>query len=109
MECLVWKNRSLLLRKKSSFFLVNHSNWVCTSDRLERRGWTNGKQCPLWWQKDETAIHLIFKCRYSIHIWNMIKDWMRIQNLIPRLGMVFLMPNFGGVTRSLATGVEEKS
>jgi hypothetical protein len=39
-------------------------------------GWPNGGTCPLCRCQNETACHLLFKCRYSIRIWNMIKDWL---------------------------------
>jgi hypothetical protein len=51
-------------------------NRVWTSVRLIRRGWPNSGPCQLCKREPETAAHLIFKCRYSVRVWNGLKEWI---------------------------------
>ena len=62
---------------KCKFFawLIIH-NRVWTADRLQRRGWPNCDKCPLCSQVQESAAHLIFKCRFSVRIWNAVFAWL---------------------------------
>ena len=64
--------------KLFSWLIIQNCVW--TADQLERRGWPNGRVCPLCRCQDETACHLLFKCRYSLRIWNMVKDWTQLQD-----------------------------
>ena len=74
MDSLVWKHWAPPKCKFFAWLILQNRIW--TNDRLERRGWPNGKLCPLCRCVDETACHLLLHCRYSIRIWNMIKTWL---------------------------------
>jgi hypothetical protein len=62
--------------KVQSFFvwlILRERVW--TADRLQRRGWPNCGDCQLFMLKPESMVHLLFKCRYSLTIWNYIISW----------------------------------
>jgi hypothetical protein len=61
--------------------LINQ-NRVWTVDRLQRRGWPNCGLCQLCKREPETAPHLLFKCRYSLRIWNALKNWIDLPELL---------------------------
>jgi hypothetical protein len=60
---------------------ASYSLW--TAERLERRGCPNGRVCPLSRCHDESAAHLLFKCRYSVRILIMLRDWLHIHDFDP--------------------------
>jgi hypothetical protein len=66
-----------------TLLLDNYQNRVWMARRLEKRGWPNGRTCPLCQRENETACHLLFRCRYSDHIWNMAKEWLGLTHLDP--------------------------
>ncbi|PNT69050.1 hypothetical protein BRADI_3g48564v3 [Brachypodium distachyon] len=41
-----------------------------------RRGWPNCNLCQLCKREQQSAAHLFFKCRYSLNVWRMIRDWL---------------------------------
>lgn len=53
-------------------------NRVWTADRLAKRGWPNCGPCPLCQQVPESIDHILFKCRFTIRIWGMVKDWLQL-------------------------------
>ena len=56
---------------------------IHTADRLERRGWPNCGLCKLCNQEQETAAHLLFKCRFTLRIWSSLKSWIGLHDLDP--------------------------
>ncbi len=50
-------------------------NRVWTANRLEKRGWQNQKICPLCYNVDESALHLLAKCRLTKRIWAEMQRW----------------------------------
>ena len=70
---------------KCKFFawlVINNRIW--TADRLQKRGWPNCNMCPLCKQVQESAAHLLFKCRYTVRVWNMIKAWLGLHDIYPQ-------------------------
>jgi hypothetical protein len=59
MEAVVWKAWAPPKCKLFSWLIIQNRVW--TADRLVRRGWPNGRICPLCHCHDESAAHLIFK------------------------------------------------
>ena len=51
-------------------------NRIWTADRLQQRGWPNCDRCPLCNQVQESAAHLLFKCRFSTRVWNEVFAWL---------------------------------
>jgi hypothetical protein len=56
-------------------------NRVWSADRLQKRGWPNYGNCQLCKRVPETAAHILFKCRYSLRIWNSIIHWLGITSV----------------------------
>ena len=81
MDNMVWKNWAPPKCKLFSWLIIQNRVW--TADRLERRGWPNGRLCPLCRREDETARHLLFTCRFSIRLWGMIKNWLNVGDFNP--------------------------
>ena len=79
---MVWKHSPPPPKFKFFSWLILQ-NRVWTADRLERRGWPNGKTCPLCRREDETARHLFFTCRFTIRIWGMVKAWLGLEDFVP--------------------------
>jgi hypothetical protein len=71
---------------KIKFFMwLALQNRLWTNDRLEKRGWPNGRHCKLCNQAFETVNHLLVNCRFTIRLWGLLKDWLGLQqlNLLP--------------------------
>jgi hypothetical protein len=77
MDAFVWKNWPSMWKVFSWLVILNR---VWTTDRLDRRDWSNGKICPLCRSENNTMVHLLFKCPYAFRLWNMIRDWFGLQN-----------------------------
>ena len=58
-------------------------NRIWTADRLQRRGWPNCGQCPLCNQVQESAAHLLYKCRFSVRVWKEILGWCGCHDINP--------------------------
>jgi hypothetical protein len=58
--------------KTFAWLILQNRTW--TADRLIRSGWPNCGPCQLCKREPETAAHIIFKCRYSLRVWNRLKD-----------------------------------
>jgi hypothetical protein len=55
-------------------------NRVWTADRLQHRGWENCGNCHLCNQLQETADHLMYKCRFTLRVWKEILVWCAIHD-----------------------------
>lgn len=51
-------------------------NRIWTSDMLVKRGWENYGFCALCKRANETYSHLFFKCRFTLRVWRMVKEWL---------------------------------
>jgi hypothetical protein len=74
MVSAVWANWAPPKCKTFAWLMLPNKVW--TLDRLLRRGWPNCGPCQLCKREPESAAHLIFKCRYSIRVWNGLRDWL---------------------------------
>ena len=81
MQQLVWKIWAPPKCKFFAWLVINNRIW--TADRLQRRGWPNCDRCPLCKQVQETAAHLLFQCRYTVRVWEMIKSWLGLVDVNP--------------------------
>jgi hypothetical protein len=45
------------------------------ADRLQKRGWDNCGLCPLCKQTEESSNHIFVHCRFTIRIWELLKNW----------------------------------
>jgi hypothetical protein len=82
MPMLVSKSWAPPNCKMFSWLIIQNRVW--TADRLKRRGWQNCGRCKLCNQVQESAVHLLFKCRFSVHIWSCIKEWLGLFDIQPR-------------------------
>jgi hypothetical protein len=79
MPSLVWKPWAI---PKCKFFAwLALQNRVWTADRLARRGWQNYGLCKLFNQRQESASHLLFKCRFPRRVWKKLKLWLGLQHI----------------------------
>ena len=67
--------------------LVGHQlatqNRIWTADALHRRGWPNCGLCPLGKQTMESIDHLFVHCRFTHHLWILIREWVGLQAINP--------------------------
>jgi hypothetical protein len=69
---------------KGQVFLVAHSSGQnLDGDRLIHRGLTNCAPCQLCKRESGTTTHLMFKCRFTIRVWNLIYSWIGWQSRTP--------------------------
>lgn len=74
----------ILAPPKNKFFswlILQDRVW--TTDRLLHRGWPN---CGLWQLCKmvlETTANLMFRCRFTIRVWNSIYNWLGWQSMTP--------------------------
>jgi hypothetical protein len=80
---IVWKAWATPKAKNHGWLALQNRLW--TADRLRKRGWDNYGLCPLYKQTEETNNHLFVHCRFSVRVWELLKDWLHIQDLHPRL------------------------
>jgi hypothetical protein len=62
----------------SSSFALSLQNRVWPADRLQKRGYPSCTNCQLCKRVPKTAVHILFKCRYSLRILNPIIHWLAI-------------------------------
>jgi hypothetical protein len=82
MPPMVWKPWAPPKCKIFAWLIIQNRVW--TADRLERRGWPNCGRCKLCNQVQESAAHLLFKCRFARRIWESIKTWLGLGDFQPR-------------------------
>jgi hypothetical protein len=80
---IVWKAWATPKAKNHGWLALQNRLW--TADRLRKRGWDNCGLCPLCKQTEETNNHLFVHCRFSVRVWELLKEWLHIQDLHPRL------------------------
>ncbi|KAI4981082.1 hypothetical protein ZWY2020_021567 [Hordeum vulgare] len=81
MPRMVWMIWAPPKIKLFSWLILQDKVW--TTDRLLRRLWPNCGLCYLCKREQETAAHLMFKCRYTIRVWNLIYVWLGQQSSTP--------------------------
>jgi hypothetical protein len=82
MYTLVWKAWATPKAKHHAWLALQDHLW--TADRLEKRGWPNCGLCPFCNQVLESTNHLFVNCRFSIHICELLKEWIGIHGIYPR-------------------------
>jgi hypothetical protein len=70
---LVWEPWAPPKCKCFAWLILQNRVW--TADRLQRRAMANQSICPLCRTTQETAVHLLAKCRLSIRIWKEMERW----------------------------------
>jgi hypothetical protein len=95
----VWK---VWAPPKIKFFawLVNQDR-IWTADRLAKRGWPNCGLCPLCKRCTESVDHLFVHCRFTMRLWERVKEWLGIPHIHPNNWGVLSFPEWWG---SMATG-----
>lgn len=81
MPSLVWKPWAPPKCKIFAWLIIQNRVW--TADRLQKRGWPNCGTCKLCNQAQESASHLLFKCRFTICVWSRVKNWLGLQDVNP--------------------------
>lgn len=79
MNKYVWKVWAPPKVKFFSWLALQGRHW--TTDRLQKRGWENCGLCTLCRRANETAPHLIYKCRFTLRVWRLVKGWIGLANL----------------------------
>jgi hypothetical protein len=69
---LIWKAWATPKAKHHAWLALQ--NRLLTADRLQRRGWENCGLSPLCKQTEETNNHLFVHCRFTIRVWELLKD-----------------------------------
>jgi hypothetical protein len=81
MPSLVWKPWAPPKCKIFAWLILQNRVW--TADRLQKRGWPNCGLCKLCNQVQESADHLLFKCRFTVRIWTALKTWLGLHDVEP--------------------------
>ena len=79
MPSFVWKAWATPKSKIFAWLVLQNRVW--TADRLQRRGWPNCGRCKLCNQVQESAAHLLFKCRFTVRVWSNLKTWLALNDL----------------------------
>jgi hypothetical protein len=82
MYKLVWKAWAPPKAKNHACLVLQNRLW--TTDRLRKWGWDNCGLCPLCKQTEESNNHLFVHCRFTVRIWEQLRDWLGILGLHPR-------------------------
>jgi hypothetical protein len=82
MCTFVWKAWATPKTKHHAWLALLDRLW--TADRLQRRGWPNCGLCPFCKQVPESTNHLFVNYRFSIRIWEILKEWICIHEIYPR-------------------------
>jgi hypothetical protein len=75
----VWKTWAPPKCKLFAWLILQNRVW--SADRLQKRGWPNCGNCQLCKRVSETVAHILFKCRYSLRIWNSVIQWLGITSV----------------------------
>jgi hypothetical protein len=81
LNSTVWKVWAPPKCKFFAWLVMQNRVWM--ADRLQRRGWENCGNCPLCNQVQETADHLMYKCRFTLRVWKEILAWCGIHDRSP--------------------------
>jgi hypothetical protein len=81
MNNIVWRAWAPPKVKNHAWLSLQNRLW--TADRLRRRGWDNCGLCPLCKQTEETNNHLFVHCRFTIRIWELLKEWLGLHGIHP--------------------------
>ena len=74
MNKTIWKVWAPPKVKFFSWLAIQNRIW--TADRLEKRGWENCGLCTLCRRANETSAHLFFRCRFTLRVWRLVKEWL---------------------------------
>nr|XP_020200448.1 uncharacterized protein LOC109786280 [Aegilops tauschii subsp. strangulata] len=96
--CTVWK--ACAPPKVKFFAWLANQNRIWTNDRLAKRGWENSGPCPLCKHALETVDHLLYKCRYTVRLREMIKGWLQLGHLDTSTWHLFQSTNDWWVSQS---------
>jgi hypothetical protein len=107
MPGAVWKNSAPPKCKLFAWLILQDHVWI--ADRLQRRGWTNCGACQLCKREPESAAHLLFKCRYSVRIWNSIISWLGLIDVDTSLWSNFEMVKDWWLSFIYPNGTRRKS
>jgi hypothetical protein len=83
MSAIVWKAWAPPKVKNHAWLALQ--NRLSMADRLQKCGWPNSGACPLCKQTTESVDHLFVNCRFTIRIWELLKEWLGLHGIQPRL------------------------
>ena len=79
MDQMVWK---VWAPPKVKFFAwLAIQNRIWTADRLAKRGWPNCGMCQLCKREQESGVHLLFKCRYTLRLWRLVIEKLGLAHM----------------------------
>jgi hypothetical protein len=81
MDTIVWKTWAPPKVKHHAWLVLQNRLW--TADRLQNRGWPNCGLCPLCKQVTESSNHLFVHCRFTVRIWELLKQWLGLIGVNP--------------------------
>lgn len=81
MDYMIWKIWAPPKVKLFVWLAIQDRIWI--ADRLARRGWPNCGLCPLCKRVQESGTHILFKCRFTLRLWGLVKDWLHLENIDP--------------------------
>jgi hypothetical protein len=97
----VWKNWAPPKYKLFTWQILQNHEWK--ANQLQKRASINCEVRQLCRREPETAAHLLFKCRYSMIIWNALLAWLGINtidistwgnfNMVKNLWLSFIYTN----------------
>jgi hypothetical protein len=82
MDKMIWKAWAPPKMKNHAWLALQNKLWMAYM--LQKRGWPNCGQCPLCNQTVEIINHLFVHCRFTIRIWELLKEWLGIHGIHPR-------------------------
>jgi hypothetical protein len=82
MNTIIWKAWATPKAKHHAWLAYQNRPW--TNGRLKNRGWPNCGLCPFCKQTTELTDGLFVHCRFTMRIWDIIKDWLGLQWIYPR-------------------------
>jgi hypothetical protein len=82
MDTVVWKAWASPKVKHHAWIALQNRLW--TADRLQKHGWPNCGNFPLCKEVTETTNYFFVLCRFTIRIWELLKEWLGLQDIHPR-------------------------